>query len=215
MRKLVGAALLLGMVSGTAQAHEVWVERDGSGPARIYLGEPAQRLPEGGDPEFGNLKSPRIVPASTAPQRRKAGYIEVAVPAGDVRVTDDTVFAPWGKDGAREAVIYYARAGRSEAGTVLPYEIAPLAAGGDRFALVAGGKPVSGASITVIAPDKTTETLTAGADGAVQVMRKTPGRYILTATQVDTGKLRVVAGPVAKLHHIATTSFVIAPPFAS
>ena len=55
----MGAALLV--LAGTAQAHEVWVERDGAGPARIYLGEPAEALPPGGDPEFANLKTPRVL----------------------------------------------------------------------------------------------------------------------------------------------------------
>ncbi|WP_373928573.1 hypothetical protein QTN93_18045 [Sphingomonas aerolata] len=55
----MGAAMLALMAAGAADAHEVWVERDGTGPARIYLGEPAEPMPAGGDPEFANLKTPR------------------------------------------------------------------------------------------------------------------------------------------------------------
>ena len=91
------ALLALIGLAATAQAHEIWVERDGDGPVRIYLGEPGDTLPEGGDPEFEKLKSPKLVPATQAAQVRKAGYIEVAAPAGDVRVTDDSVFEPWGR----------------------------------------------------------------------------------------------------------------------
>lgn len=105
MIKFASALLALTALSTGAQAHEVWVERDGAGPARIYLGEPADVLPQGGDPEFEKLKAPRVVPAANAAQVRKAGYIEVALPAGDVRVIDDTVFAPWGEDGKKEGVI--------------------------------------------------------------------------------------------------------------
>ena len=60
------ALLALIGLTATAQAHEIWVERDGAGPARIYLGEPGDTLPEGGDPEFEKLKSPKLVPATQA-----------------------------------------------------------------------------------------------------------------------------------------------------
>ena len=207
MKKALALLALLG-VAGAAQAHEVWVERDGSGPARIYLGEPAELLPAGGDPEFGKLKAPRLVPASSAAQVRKAGFIEVAVPAGDVRVTDDTVFAPWGEEGKREGVAYYARAGRAEAKAALPWEIVPLAANANRFALMKDGKAVPGAKITVITPDKWSRAFVADAQGAVTVPLREKGRYILTAAQAEKGDLSVSGGKVATLHHIATLTFV-------
>lgn len=202
-------ALILALaVPAVADAHEIWVERDGAGPARIYLGEPAEPLPPGGDPEFKRLVAPRIVGQAGAQLQRKAGYLEAAVPAGEVRVTDDTVFAPWGEAGAKEGVVYYARAGRADTATAMPYEIAPLTAGGNRFALLQGGKPVPAAKITVIDPDRKSVELTADAQGAVTVPVAAKGRYLLTTAQAETGKLRVAGGLVDKLHHIATTSFV-------
>mgnify|MGYP004541680101 CR=1 FL=1 len=75
MRKFLLAALALS-IPVAAQAHEVWIERDGAGPARIYLGEPAETQPEGGDPEFPKLKAPRIVTPARATLARKAGFIE-------------------------------------------------------------------------------------------------------------------------------------------
>lgn len=38
MRSILAALALC--LPAAAAAHEVWVERDGAGPARIYLGEP-------------------------------------------------------------------------------------------------------------------------------------------------------------------------------
>ena len=194
-------------LSSGAQAHEVWVERDGNGPARIYLGEPGDVLPEGGDPEFANLKAPRLVPASNAPQTRKAGYIEVAAPAGDVRVIDDGVFAPWGEEGKKEGVIYYARAGRSEAKAGLPLEIVPTAANADSFTLLRDGKPVPATKLTVISPDKWSKSFTTDAQGRVTVPFKDKGRYILTATQEEKGDLILASQKVATLYHIATLTF--------
>ena len=206
MRRLVMMIALA--VPVTANAHEIWVERDGNGPARIYLGEPAEAMPVGGDPEFKNLIAPKIVGQSGVQQVRRAGFIEAAVAPGDVRVTDDSVFKPWGEAGAKEGVVYYARAGRSEPGTRMTYEIAPLSAGATRFALLHNGKPVGGTKLTLITPERRSVELTAGADGAVDVPVAGKGRYLLTSAQAETGKLRVAGGPVDKLHHIATTTFV-------
>lgn len=203
------APLLLAVLAPAAQAHEVWIERDGTGPARIYLGEPAEPLPAGGDPEFDHLKAPKLVPASTATMARKAGYLEVAVPAGDVRAHDDSVFQPWGEEGKKEAVAYYARAGRADARAVMPFEIAPVRAGGDSFVVVRDGKPVADAAVTVISPDKWTKSIKTDAKGAVTVPMLGKGRYLLTASQKDEGAFDTSVGKVAVLHRIATTSFVV------
>lgn len=208
IKHTLAALLALGTASA-AQAHEVWIERDASDPARIYLGEPEAPLPEGGDPEFHQLKAPKLVPASTAQMARKAGFLEVAVPAGDVRAIDDAVFSPWGAEGKKESIVYYARAGRSEARAAMPMEIAPLAANGDRFVLSRDGKPVADADITVISPDKWTRTLHTDAQGAVQVPLLGKGRYLLSASQKDEGSFDTPGGKVAVLHRTATTTFVV------
>lgn len=208
MRKALIAALLLGL-SGTAKGHEIWIERDGDGPARIYLGEPADPLPEGGDPEFSKLKAPKLIPASGAPQHRKAGFIEVAVPQGDVRAIADDVFAPWGPEGEKEGVVYYARAGRSEPRAIMPLEIAPVTANGTRFVLMRDGKPVPGARITIISPDKWSKNVLTDANGTVDLPIRERGRYLLSAAQKDEGDLPVPGGTVATLHRIATTTFIV------
>lgn len=208
MKTLSIALAALLSLSSTAQAHEVWVERDGTGPARIYLGEPGEAMPEGGDPEFEKLKAPMLVPASTAAQVRKTGYIEVAAPAGDVRVIDDSVFAPWGEEGKKEGVIYYARAGRTETKAGLPLEIVPTAANADSFTLLRDGKPVPATKLTVISPDKWTKAFTTDAQGRVTLPIKDQGRYILSATHTEKGDLSLAGQKVATLYHIATLTFL-------
>lgn len=208
MLKWTSALLAIACLPAMAQAHEVWVERDGAGPARIYLGEPGDPLPEGGDPEFEKLKAPKLVPASSAAQVRKAGYIEVAVPAGDVRVIDDSVFDPWGEEGKKEGVIYYARAGRSEAKAGMPLEIVPTAAGANSFTLVRDGKPLAGVKVTAISPDKWSKGFVTDAQGRVTLPIKEKCRYILTATQEEKGDLSLRGAKVATLYNIATLTFV-------
>jgi len=207
MKKTLIAALSLGL-AGTAEAHEVWIERDGAGPARIYLGEPGEPLPPGGDPEFAKLRTPQLVPSANVRLVRKAGFLEAEVPAGDVRATDDAVFAPWGDDGKKEGVIYHARAGRSESRALLPLEITPIEADGNRFALLRNGKPVAATKIIVIAPDKSTKETVTGADGVFDVALSGSGRYLLSAAVKEEGGAILPGGPVAILHRITTTTFV-------
>ena len=207
MKRLILAALMLG-VCGTAQAHEVWIERDATGPARIYLGEPGDVLPKGGDPEFANLKTPKLLAGTGATLVRKAGYLEVETQAGDVRAWDDNVFAPWDAEGKKEGVVYYARAGRSDPRALLPFEIVPAAAGSDRFVVVRDGKPVAGAKVVVITPDKWSKTMVADARGALEIPVREKGRYILSATQKD-GAATLPAGAVDAVHRITTTTFVV------
>lgn len=207
MKKAIIAALLLGVAS-QVQAHEVWVERDGAGPARIYLGEPGDVLPEGGDPEFDKLQKPKIVGAvASSVPARKAGFIEVALAPGDVRVTDDSVFAPWGEEGKKEGIVYYARAGRQDTQGKLPLEIVPVRAGGDTFTLLWKGAPVPNAKLTVITPDKWSRAFQTDAKGQVRFTKREAGRYILTAVQEEKD-VEHGGAKLATLYHNTTLSFV-------
>lgn len=206
MRLPILAAMLL--LSTTAQAHEIWIERDGTGPARIYLGEPAETPPPGGDPEFAKLKAPHILAQPKVALARRAGFLEAKVPAGDVRAWDDAVFTPWGADGKKEGVVYYARAGRAEAAAKLPFELAPVAAGGARFVLTRDGAPVAGLPVTVIAPDRSKTELTTDAAGMIDTNPAKPGRYLLVASKKEDGPITLPGGVAQTVYRITTTSFV-------
>jgi uncharacterized GH25 family protein len=209
MKKSLLAAAFAAILGGTAQAHEVWIERDGDGPARIYLGEPAEPLPQGGDPEFDKLKAPRLLSKAQPSLVRKQGFIEVAAAPGDVRAWDDAVFAPWGDEGKKEAVIYYARAGRAENRALLPFEIVPVAAHATRFTVIRDGKPVPDAKVTIVSPEKWTKAVAADANGQFDLPAREDGRYLLSAAQKEQGKLEAAGQTVAVLHRITTTSFVL------
>lgn len=204
------AAALLAL---PAAAHEVWIERDATGPARIYLGEPADVVPEAGDPEFSNLKTPGVFQtdrAKTAPLTRRTNHIEAAVAgAGDVRLTDDNVFAPWEIDGGKfEGVVYYARAGRTEIQSALDLEIVPTAPGGDRFVVNWLGKPLPAAKVTVIDADRWQKSFTADAQGRVDVPVTGAGRYLLSVSHNVDGARTLGGKAVAKTIHVSTLTFV-------
>lgn len=213
MKKTFAAMMALGFLASPALAHEVWIERDGNAPARIYLGEPADVVPEAGDPEFHNLKTPGLFQAdrsTTASLVRRANHIEAAVSgAGDIRLTDDNVFAPWeGEGGKWEGVVYYARAGRTEPKTVLDLEISPVTANSDSFAVSWLGKPLPGAKVTVVNADRWQKSFIADAEGRVAVPVTAPGRYLLSVSHDVEGARTLGGKTVAKTIHVSTLTFV-------
>lgn len=213
MKKTLTALMACGFLAVPATAHEVWIERDGDGPARIYLGEPADIVPEAGDPEFPNLKAPLVFQADRAKPAtlaRKTNHIEAAVSGpGDVRLADDKVFAPWeGEGGKWEGVVYYARAGRTETGTRLDLEIAPTTAGADSFVLTWLGKPMPGAAVTVINADRWQKRFTTDAQGRIDVPVTTPGRYLVSASHTVDGARTLGEKQVSKTIHVSTLTFI-------
>ncbi|MFN3520689.1 MAG: hypothetical protein ACK4YQ_00460 [Phenylobacterium sp.] len=212
MLKMLPAALAALVLAGPAAAHEVWVERDGAGPARVYLGEPMEVPPANGDPEFPKLKAPVVFTADAAkpaPLTRRANHIEAAVAGeGDVRLRDPAVFEPWGEGEAREGAIYYARAGRSETRTALDLEIAPVEPGGDVFKVVYKGAPVADAAVTLINPDRWSKTFRTDASGRFTAPTSWSGRYILGVTHEAAEPATLAGVPVAKVYHISTLTFV-------
>lgn len=213
MKKWLAPLLAIGAVAAPAAAHEVWIERDGTAPARIYLGEPAEAVPEGGDPEFPKLKTPVLFAESRARPAllvRRTNHIEAAVSApGDLRLVDDNVFEPWaGEDGKLQGVVYHARAGRSETRHALDLEIVPLAAGGDRFAVLWQGTPVPGAKLTIIDPDRWAKATVADDKGVVAVPARGKGRYLLSASHEVKGERVLTGKTVASTVHVSTLTYV-------
>jgi hypothetical protein len=202
---------LAAALAAPAAAHEVWVERDATGPARIYLGEPADPVPPGGDPEFHNLKSPKLVgaPPAAVALTRRADHIEAPVAGGgDVRVRDDAVFAPWKMGEAMQGGIFYARAGRSETAGRMDLELVPVVANGDSFTLMFRGKPLPATKLTVITPDRWQKAFVTDAAGRITVPQQGAGRYLVSASHTEQAPATLGGQPVASVVHISTLTFV-------
>jgi len=213
MLKKIPAALAVLVLASPAAAHEVWLERDGAGPARVYLGEPAEAVPPGGDPEFANLKAPVVFTASQdkpAALARKADHLEAAVSGpGDVRLVDSSVFAPWkGDKGALEGAMFHARAGRTETRTALDLEIAPVAPNSDAFVVAYKGKPLADTSVTLVNPERWSKSFKTDAAGNVTVPTTWNGRYLLAVSHEAAEPGKVQGKDVTKIHHVSTLTFV-------
>lgn len=195
-----------------AAAHEVWVERDGQGPARIYLGEPALPMPEGGDPELHRLTQPVVFlsdPAHAVATTRQADHLEAVIAeAGDVRVRDDSIFDPWKTDDGITGAIFYARAGRIETEAKLDLELVPVSAGASEFTVQFRGKPVPGATVNVITPDRWQKSFTADDRGSVVVPNSGAGRYVLGVSHSENSPGTIAGKSVDRFQHISTLTYV-------
>lgn len=213
MKTHILAAVAALALTTPAQAHEIWMERDGTGPVRVYLGEPVEPVPDGGDPEFAKLKAPQVftgTTVSTAPLVRKADHLEATVQgSGDVRLYDAAVFDPWDNGaGGLDGAVFHARAGRSEPRGILKFEIVPVAADADSFTLLFGGQPLADAGMTLINPDRWSKSFKTDAKGVVTIPAEWSGRYLLAATHKVAGPETLGGKSVANVHHVTTLTFV-------
>lgn len=208
-RMLLSAAAAV-LVAGPVAAHEVWLERDGAGPARAYLREIVETEVE---PDQTHRLATSVVftanPARPATLAHKDQYFEAAVTGpGDVRLVNDDVFAPWTDAGVRNGQVYHARAGRLETVAKLDFELVPVKSGGTDFTLLFRGKPVAGSVVTVFSPQKAETKQTTDGAGRIAVPAAQRGRYILVATTSENVARRMSGEDVARVHHMTTLSYV-------
>ena len=97
VHKILVAALIavfLGLCAANSQAHYLWLERDGDGPARAFFGEYANdRYEKAGGllDRFTNLQAFLASPKEMLNvEKRSDRFDVVAKGAGDLRAFDDT-----------------------------------------------------------------------------------------------------------------------------
>lgn len=205
-------ALALSSTALTAAAHQLWLERDASGPVRVYVGD-ADDAPDRGEEVVKISTTSKVFgndPAKPVALVVKDDHLEAALPGtGDARLFNDQVWKPWKtREGALKAAVFNARAGRSETKAVLDYEFVPVTANASTFTLLFRGQPVGNKPVTVIAPEKWAKRFRTDAQGRIEVPVRGTGRYVLIAAH-SVDEARQVAGEtVAKVDYTATLSFV-------
>ena len=183
------AALLLSIV-GSAQAHYVWLEYDGNGPARAYFGEWIDDIREKTGSLLDRIKAPRaFLGASTDPLAitRHENNLEITVKGrGDLRLVENGIPSREDKEkGGRTKTIYYAKAGRSETVAKLDLELVPTIANGNTFVLLFFGSPLPKAELTIIGPPKWEKPLTTDDQGRVILPTPWVGRYVVELIYFD------------------------------
>ncbi|MCC4610674.1 DUF4198 domain-containing protein [Xanthomonas campestris pv. esculenti] len=212
MKSFLLSCLALASLSLSAQAHEIWIERDGSGPVRIFFGEPAQETLDHGQDEIKRVVKPNVFGAAGKAGALQRGSEFLTAPlsgAGDAWLSDDSVFEPWkGEAGGFETVSYYARAGRATPSAKLDLELVPTTANGSTLTVLYRNKPLPKAEVTVIDPQKWQKTLTSDAKGQVTLPKLRPGRHILVVNNKEPVKREIAGKQVTLVHHISTLTFV-------
>lgn len=214
MIKPIVSFVLLGALALPSYAHELWLEREGSGPVKVFLGEPDQDVIEKGETVAALAPNTRIITPDSAKQAAitaKQDHLEASIDGtGTVRVVNDQVWKPWENDkGEVTAALMHARWGRSETEAEMDLELVPVKAESDDFTLLFKGQPLADNDVMLITPENEAQPMKTDKQGRVQLSIDAPGRYILAAGHETPANGQRVAGQeVGRLYHGTTTSFV-------
>jgi uncharacterized GH25 family protein len=215
MRRFVIAGVLTATAPMPALAHMVWLERDSTGPARAYFGEPGEGVREKSGGALDRIATPlafHVERGEALPVQRQDDHIAVpAAGAGDVRLVEEGL-APREdrRAGGRTRTVFHAKAGRSETAAALDLELTPLAPEGNEFVLLFRGAPLPKATVTVIAPPRWEKTLRTDDAGRVTLALPWAGRYVVEAAHVEEQPGGAGEAAYDRTRHVATLSFVAA-----
>jgi uncharacterized GH25 family protein len=213
-KPLSAAAVAVLCMVGAAQAHFVWIERDGDGQARAYFGEWAEGIREKTGGLLDRIKSPRAFltdPTKTLALERRADCLEIALAGGgDVRLVeeglpprDDT------RAGGKTKTVFYAKAGRLDTRAVLDLELVPVAANSPTFTLLLRSQPLAKAEVKVYGPPKWEKSLRTDEQGRVTLQTPWAGRYVVEVVHVEEKPGGAVGESYDRLRHVSTVSFVV------
>jgi uncharacterized GH25 family protein len=213
MAQLIIGLILLLALSENAQAHFVWLERDGDGPARAYFGEWIDDIREKTGGLLDRFKAPRAFLGASndpLPVKRNDNNLEIDVKGrGDVRFVDSSVPPREDKEkGGTTKTVYYAKHGRSETAAKLDLELVPTESNGKTFTLIFFGAPLPKAELTIIGPSKWEKPLTTDEQGRITLPMPWAGRYVLEVTHFDEKAGGSGEDKFSRTRHISSLSFV-------
>jgi hypothetical protein len=213
MFQSAAAAIMILSLINTADAHYVWLERDGEGSAYAYFGEWVDDIREKAGGLLDRIKAPRaFLGASNTPLaiKRHEDKLEiVAKGKGDLRLVEDGI--PPRDDsekGGKTRTIYYAKAGRSETAAKLDLELVPTVAEGNTLTLLLYGVPLAKTEVTVIGPPKWEKHLTTDEQGRIAMPTPWSGRYVLEVTHFEAKAGGSENDKFDRIRHITSLSFI-------
>jgi hypothetical protein len=200
------------LVSANAQAHYLWLERDGDGSAKAYFGEWVDDLHEKAGGLLDRFKNPRAFLTSANDrlpiEKRSDGFDIRAKGPGDLRMIDDSIAPrPDSEKGGQTRTIYYAKAGRSETMAKMDCELVPTVANGKEFTLHLRGVPLAKTEITVYAPSRWEKKLTTDDNGRVALPLPWAGRYVVEIVHFEEKPGGDGEGKFDRTRHISSVSF--------
>jgi len=213
-RTFLAATLLATTLwTSAAQAHQIWLERDGS-TLRAYFGEPVEDLRERSGGLLDRIKGARILaeePSRALPVQREADHLQAVLPPGqgDVRLVEESL-QPYGRaPDQRTKPVMMAREGRTETRGLLELELVPATPGGSVFTLLLRGQPLPRAEVTVVAPPRWERRLNTDSEGKVVFATPWAGRYVAEAVHTEDRVGGSGEDAYAKRRLVSTLSFVV------
>ncbi|WP_462381168.1 nickel uptake transporter family protein [Pseudomonas sp. Marseille-QA0892] len=212
MFKKTLACLGLSALATLANAHELWVEEDANGVARVYIGEPEEG-PDAGEAVQNMAAGAKVFTTKiddAAPVTVKHDHLE-AKPAGtgDIRVVNDGVWKPWkNEDGTYTAPLMHARYGRTDPQAAMDFELVPTTAGADRFTLTFKGEPLANHDVAMFGPEQGAKPIELKTDGKgiVEAPVKGRGRFIIAANHNAAANGASVDGQKVDRYYYGTTT---------
>ncbi len=182
MKYLLTFILLL-LTSSIAQAHSIWLEKDGAESVKVYFGYWHRDLRE----ESAKLKSFTSAKIFLTDQQQavKIQLQENSLQANintsnDVRFIQDSRPPRESKrTGKFSKTYFYAKLGRTETKEAMAFEMVPIVSGGNQFTVLLNGEPLSKAKVTVYGPPKWQQNLRSDKDGKVTINTPWSGTYII------------------------------------
>ncbi|WP_437881935.1 DUF4198 domain-containing protein [Pseudomonas sp. LRF_L74] len=196
------AALGLCAFAGMAQAHMVWLERDGQGETRAYFGEWPDDLRETRD---GYLKmldgSQAVLAGKKLDGKQNPDNLSFATQGkGDVRLTKATVYGD-------SRAVFVAKVGREETKAASDFELVPQSAGSNTFTLLFEGKPLAEAEVTAFSPQKWGKGFHTDEKGQVTLVLPWKGQYVLEVAHSVEGKGELDGKAYEKSRFVHTLNF--------
>jgi hypothetical protein len=210
LRHLTLAAILL-LYSASAQAHYIWLERDGA-VARAYYGEWSDDVRERTGGLLDRILAPEAYHASREAKltvARREDHLEIALAgASDVRLVVDAL-NPYAdkQNGGKTRPMLHARTGRAETEGKLMLEFVPVAPNSSTFALLLRNAPLPKVEVTVYGPPKWSKALHTDEQGRINVPTPWAGRYIIEVVHFEAQPGGSGDGAYERIRHVSTISF--------
>lgn len=214
MLKRLACTFALLLASTAAEAHYIWLERDGL-VARAYYGEWAEDVREKTGGYLDRIKDPDAFQAgrgTTLPIERRADHLEIALSGpGDVRFVVDRL-APYEdkRAGGKTRPMLHARTGRQETVAQLDLEFVPIAPNAGEFTLMLRNAPLPKVELTVFGPPKWSKILHSDEQGKVTFPTPWAGRYVVEVVHIEERPGGAGADAYERIRHVSTLSFEVA-----
>nr|WP_320049651.1 hypothetical protein [uncultured Desulfuromonas sp.] len=202
--------LMILMTTSQLYAHNIWLERDGQGPVRVYFGHYDSGTVERSGERLDIIKAETLLPSGSLQDRHRLQdhiALNVSTP-GDVALVEATM--PRKSRTKQEIVrnIFMARCGNTQTIALLDLDLVPEAPNSNTFSLLLEGRPLAKTEITVYNPDRVKKVYITDDVGQVVIDATSNGRYLLLASSVLERSGMVEEIPYDKTRYILSLSFV-------